>query len=57
MGVLVSDFNFHLPGDLIAQAPLADRSASRLLHVERSTGHLSDRGFRDFAGLLRPDDK
>jgi S-adenosylmethionine:tRNA ribosyltransferase-isomerase len=56
MGVLVSDFNFHLPGDLIAQAPLADRSASRLLHVERSTGHLSDRGFRDFAGLLRPDD-
>jgi S-adenosylmethionine:tRNA ribosyltransferase-isomerase len=56
MGVLVSDFNFHLPEDLIAQAPLADRSASRLLHVERSTGHLSDRGFRDFAGLLRPDD-
>src|SRR5580700_5608445 len=56
MGVLVSDFNFHLPGDLIAQAPLADRSSSRLLHVERSTGYLSDRGFRDFAGLLRPDD-
>jgi S-adenosylmethionine:tRNA ribosyltransferase-isomerase len=54
--VLVSDFNFHLPEDLIAQAPLADRSASRLLHVERSTGQLSDRGFRDFAGLLRPDD-
>jgi len=54
--VLVSDFNFHLPEDLIAQAPLADRSASRMLHVERSTGQLSDRGFRDFAGLLRPDD-
>jgi S-adenosylmethionine:tRNA ribosyltransferase-isomerase len=54
--VLVSDFNFHLPEDLIAQAPLADRSGSRLLHVERSTGQLSDRGFRDFAGLLRPDD-
>ncbi|MFZ0955157.1 MAG: tRNA preQ1(34) S-adenosylmethionine ribosyltransferase-isomerase QueA [Candidatus Sulfotelmatobacter sp.] len=54
--MLVSDFNFHLPEDLIAQAPLADRSASRLLHVERSTGQLSDRGFRDFPGLLRPDD-
>jgi S-adenosylmethionine:tRNA ribosyltransferase-isomerase len=54
--VLVSDFDFHLPEDLIAQAPLADRSASRLLHVERSTGQLADRGFRDFPGLLRPDD-
>jgi S-adenosylmethionine:tRNA ribosyltransferase-isomerase len=54
--VLVSDFNFHLPEELIAQAPSADRSASRLLQVERSTGHLSDRGFRDFPGLLRPDD-
>ena len=54
--MLVSDFDFHLPEDLIAQAPLADRSASRLLHVERSTGQLADRGFRDFPGLLRPDD-
>ena len=54
--MLVSDFDFHLPEDLIAQAPLADRSASRLLHVERSTAQLADRGFRDFPGLLRPDD-
>lgn len=54
--MLVSDFNFHLPEELVAQAPLADRSASRLLQVDRSTGHLSDRGFRDFPGLLRPDD-
>jgi S-adenosylmethionine:tRNA ribosyltransferase-isomerase len=54
--VLVSDFNFHLPEELIAQAPLTDRSASRLLRVDRSTGQLSDRGFRDFPGLLRPDD-
>ncbi len=35
---------------------MADRAASRLLQVERSSGHLSDRGFRDFPGLLRPDD-
>jgi S-adenosylmethionine:tRNA ribosyltransferase-isomerase len=54
--VLVSDFNFHLPEELIAQAPLADRSASRLLRVDRSSGHLSDLGFRNFPGLLRPDD-
>jgi S-adenosylmethionine:tRNA ribosyltransferase-isomerase len=54
--VLVSDFHFHLPEDLIAQAPLADRSASRLLHLDRATGHLADREFRDFPGLLRPGD-
>jgi S-adenosylmethionine:tRNA ribosyltransferase-isomerase len=54
--VLVSDFHFYLPEELIAQAPLAERSASRLLHVDRRTGQLADRGFRDFAGLLRPDD-
>jgi S-adenosylmethionine:tRNA ribosyltransferase-isomerase len=54
--VLVSDFHFHLPEDLIAQAPLADRSASRLLHLDRATGHVEDRGFRDFPGLLRPGD-
>jgi S-adenosylmethionine:tRNA ribosyltransferase-isomerase len=54
--VLVSDFNFHLPEELIAQAPLSDRSASRLLQLDRSSGHLSDRGFRDLPGLLRPDD-
>ncbi len=54
--MLVSDFYFHLPEDLIAQAPLADRSASRLLHLDRATGHLADRGFRDFPGLLRPGD-
>ncbi len=54
--MLVSDFHFHLPEDLIAQEPLADRAASRMLHVERSTGHLSDRRFRDFPGILRPDD-
>jgi S-adenosylmethionine:tRNA ribosyltransferase-isomerase len=40
---------------LIAQEPLADRSASRLLHVLRG-GALEDRAFRDFPALLRPDD-
>ena len=54
--MLVSDFNYPLPEELIAQHPLADRAASRLLHVERSTGSFIDRKFRDFPQLLRPDD-
>jgi S-adenosylmethionine:tRNA ribosyltransferase-isomerase len=54
--MLVSDFNYHLPEDLIAQKPLLDRSASRLLHVEKAPGELRDRYFREFPDLLRPDD-
>ncbi|HEY2393900.1 MAG TPA: tRNA preQ1(34) S-adenosylmethionine ribosyltransferase-isomerase QueA [Candidatus Angelobacter sp.] len=54
--MLVSDFDFHLPEELIAQEALADRSGSRLLHLSRSTGGFADRIFADFAGLLRPGD-
>jgi len=54
--VLVSDFNYHLPEELIAQEPLADRAASRLLHLDRNSGSIEDRSFRDFPDLLRPDD-
>ena len=54
--VLVSDFDFHLPDELIARQPLADRAASRMLHLGRSRGLLEDRQFRDFPELLRPDD-
>jgi S-adenosylmethionine:tRNA ribosyltransferase-isomerase len=54
--VLVSDFNFSLPEELIAQEPLVDRSASRLLHLKRDQQDLDDRQFRDFPDLLRPDD-
>ena len=54
--MLVSDFNYQLPSELIAQEPLADRSASRLLHMDRETGELQDRSFREFPDLLRPDD-
>jgi len=53
--VLVSDFNFDLPGVLIAQEPLAARDGSRMLHLLRSGGH-SDRLFRDFPDLLHPGD-
>ena len=54
--MLVSDFNYSLPEELIAQEPLADRTASRLLHLNRSDPSVHDRQFRDFPGLLRPDD-
>lgn len=54
--MLVSEFNYHLPPELIAQEPLPDRAGSRLLHLERSSGAVRDRNFRDFQDLLRPDD-
>jgi S-adenosylmethionine:tRNA ribosyltransferase-isomerase len=54
--VLVSDFYYSLPEELIAQEPLPDRADSRLLHLNRSSGALRDCRFRDFPDLLRPDD-
>jgi S-adenosylmethionine:tRNA ribosyltransferase-isomerase len=54
--VLVSDFHFELPPERIAQEPLADRAASRMLHLDRRTGHWFDRTFRDLPGLLRDGD-
>jgi len=54
--VLVSDFDFYLPEELIAQEALADRSGSRLLHLSRSTGAFADRRFTDFPSLLQPND-
>jgi S-adenosylmethionine:tRNA ribosyltransferase-isomerase len=54
--VLVSDFNYLLPEELIAQEPLPDRSASRLLHLRRGSSEFEDRRFRDFPNLLAPGD-
>jgi S-adenosylmethionine:tRNA ribosyltransferase-isomerase len=54
--VRIADFDFQLPRNLIAQEPLAERSASRLLHVGRDSGEFEDRQFVDFPRLLRPDD-
>ena len=42
-----SDFHFELPEALIAQAPLAERSASRLLVVPQDASELQDRSVRD----------
>ncbi|MFY9909574.1 MAG: tRNA preQ1(34) S-adenosylmethionine ribosyltransferase-isomerase QueA [Candidatus Sulfotelmatobacter sp.] len=54
--MLVSDFNFYLPEELIAQEPLPARDSSRMLHLRRKTGEYYDRHFRDLPDLLRPDD-
>jgi S-adenosylmethionine:tRNA ribosyltransferase-isomerase len=53
--VLLSDFAFELPAELIAQVPLPERSASRLLVLDRQSGP-QDRTMRDFPGLLDPGD-
>jgi S-adenosylmethionine:tRNA ribosyltransferase-isomerase len=50
----LSDFDFDLPQELIAQLPLAERSASRLLDVNGA--HLHDRTFSDIVALLSPGD-
>jgi S-adenosylmethionine:tRNA ribosyltransferase-isomerase len=55
-GVLVSDFQYELPAELIAQEPLADRAGSRLLHLRRGAETLQDRQFREFPELLRAGD-
>jgi len=54
--VLVSDFHYDLPEELIAQEPLADRADSRLLHLKAATGRFQDRQFRELPDLLRSDD-
>jgi S-adenosylmethionine:tRNA ribosyltransferase-isomerase len=52
----LSDFDYHLPPERIAQAPLPDREASRMLLLDRSTGATEDRQFREFGALLRGDE-
>jgi len=54
--LLLSDFDYHLPEELIAQEPLAERAASRMLVIDRSTGTFEDRTFRDFPSYVRPGD-
>jgi S-adenosylmethionine:tRNA ribosyltransferase-isomerase len=54
--VLVSDFNYELPEELIAQEPPAERGGARMLTLDRATGDCEDRMFRDFPGLLREGD-
>ena len=54
--MLLSDFDYHLPEELIAQEPLPDRAASRMLVVDRKAGTWQDRSFREFPSFLHPGD-
>lgn len=50
------DFDFYLPGHLVAQWPPKERGASRLMVLSRATGEISHRGFRDIKDHLRQGD-
>ena len=52
----LEDFDYALPHELIAQAPAAERSASRLLHLDGASGALRDLQFRDVIDLISPQD-
>jgi S-adenosylmethionine:tRNA ribosyltransferase-isomerase len=55
-GLLVTDFDFDLPEELIAQQPPAERGMSRMLLLNRGSGVWRDAGFTDFPSLLKPGD-
>ena len=52
----VKDFDYELPEELIAQDPLEDRSSSRLMVLDRKTGDVEHRHFRDILDYLNPGD-
>lgn len=54
--VKLSDFDYHLPPERIAQWPLKERDASRMLLLDRNSGAWEDRDFRELPGLLRGDE-
>lgn len=51
-----SDFNYDLPEELIAQVPLKDRASSRLMVLDRHTGKVEHKKFRDIIDYLNPGD-
>lgn len=54
--MLVSEFDYDLPLELVAQHPVPQRSASRLLHLDAANGALMDLKFSDLPQLLGPED-
>ena len=56
MSMRLSEFDYELPSELIAQQPLAERDASRMLVVDRATKTWTDSSFRNFTEYLREDD-
>ena len=55
--MLTNDFDYHLPEELIAQIPLIDRSASRLLIVNRTSNSLVHETFNNITEYLREGDE
>jgi len=55
-GSRTSDYDFELPATQIAQLPLAQRDASRLLTVNRATGEIAHRAFSDLPQIIAPGD-
>ena len=55
-GFKTSDYDFALPQELIAQDPLADRSSSRLLTLDKRSGAVEHHQFREIVSWLRPGD-
>ncbi len=56
MSMRVADFDFALPPELIAQHPPPERDGARMLTLDRSSGSIADRHFRDLPKLLRAGD-
>lgn len=54
--MLTSDFDYQLPPELIASEPLPDRSASRMMVIDRAAGTIEHRSFRDLADYARDGD-
>ena len=54
--MLTTELTYELPPDLIAQTPAEPRDSSRLMVIERATGDISHRHFRDVAQVLKPGD-
>lgn len=54
--MLTSDFDYHLPPELIASEPLPDRAASRMMVVDRATGQIEHRVFADLPQFVRDGD-
>ena len=56
MNLKTSDFDYHLPQELIAQSPLEKREACRMLYINKDTKEIQDKHFFDILDLLNKDD-
>ncbi len=52
----VSDFDYHLPNELIAKFPADRRDAARMMVIDRSTGQIDHRSVADFPDLIEPEE-